>query len=746
MTVAPGRKDRGVAGESDGTDLPEKSEGTQARSVERLWFNEFVELLASPTAVLDRSHRIFSVNNHFCELAETARESLIGRHIREALGGMLNVPAMQQALADFASESVSRRKHKLRLDLHLPGRRPLAATVRSLPALFRSARTLLVAEHTGEQNLRRSRELVHATSLDPQAPLSIETFHHDLRQPLQTLSLLQGLLALKEVDPALRKHIGHLRAALEAVSGMLNVLDDIERPSTDVVTPFFMDFPIGSLLSRLRSEFSYHADARGFRLSVVPSRAVVHSDPRLLEQIIRALLLAATKMMKRGKVLLGCRRQSDKISVQVWIDGEIIPLHQQQAILDEFQFGAEASKRGIVRSIVKPFGALLGLSVKARSRPGTGLAFTADVPTRPISQTNVAHAASMHGASTEEAAARGTVAVVSDNPLDREALVLLLKENGYEAVSVICDADKVRLEAPGSMQPEVIVGEFRRSAARTASRILEELRSQLGPRTPAVLIASEPWRAAQSNVIGQPVIYLGRPVTAEQITAQVAQSLATARRYLATPRARRRAAPFQTTFIVDDDRLMLEGLSSLLRSRGEQVEVFQSGESFLADYVPVRRGCLVVDEKLPGMRGIELLERLKAQGAALPAIMITGHGDVAVAVRAMKAGAIDYIEKPVFHERLLSAIDYALELDRGSAEALARRQRLAARVAALTQRERQVMDLVVKGASSKSIARLLNISQRTVETHRAAAMKRTGARSLPELIRIVMELGASDDH
>jgi FixJ family two-component response regulator len=112
----------------------------------------------------------------------------------------------------------------------------------------------------------------------------------------------------------------------------------------------------------------------------------------------------------------------------------------------------------------------------------------------------------------------------------------------------------------------------------------------------------------------------------------------------------------------------------------------------------------------------------------------------------MKAGAIDYIEKPVFHERLLSAIDYALELDRGSAEALARRQRLAARVAALTQRERQVMDLVVKGASSKSIARLLNISQRTVETHRAAAMKRTGALSLPELIRIVMELGASDDH
>jgi two-component system, chemotaxis family, CheB/CheR fusion protein len=742
MTVAPGRKDRGDAGESEGTHFPEKSESAQARSVERAWFDEFVELLDPPAVVLDRSHRIFSANNRFCELSETNRESLIGRHIRDAVDGVLNVPAVQEALADFASEDISRKQHKLRIDLYLPGRRNLAATMRSVPPIFRWAKALLVAEHPREQRPLRSRELVRATSSDPQAPLSIETLHHDLRQPLQTLSLLQGLLASKEVDPALRKHIVQLSAALEAVGGMLNVLDDIERPRTKVTAPFFMDFPIGSLLSRLRSEFSYHADARGFSLSVVPSGAVVHSDPRLLEQTIRALLLAATKMIKRGKVLLGCRRQSDKVSIQVWIDGEVIPSDQQQAILEQFQFGAKPAERGVVHSIVKPFAALLGLSVKARSRLGTGLAFTAEVPTRPISQANVTHGV----AGIEKASARGTVAVASDNPLDREALTLLLKENGYEAVSVVYDADKVRLEAPGTMQPELIVGHFSRSAARAARRIVEELRRQLGPRTPVILMAGESWRAAQSSAIGQPVIYLSKPVTAEEITAQVAQSLATARRHLATPRARKRVAPFQTTFVVDDDRLLLEGLSSLLRSRGEQVEVFQSGESFLENYTPVRRGCLVVDDKLPGLRGIELLERLKAEGATLPAIMITGHGDVSIAVRAMKAGAIDYLEKPLFHERLLSAIEYALDLDRGSAEALAHRQQLVARVAALTQRERQVMDLVVKGASSKSIARILNISQRTVETHRAAVMKRTGARSLPELIRIVMQLGPSEDH
>jgi two-component system, chemotaxis family, CheB/CheR fusion protein len=746
MTVAPGRKDRGVAGESESVHLPEKSENARARSVERVWFDEFVELLGRPAVVLDRSHRIFSANNRFCELSETLRESLIGRHIRDAANGTLNVPAVQQALADFASEIASRREHKLRIDLHLPGRRTVAATMQSLPAMFRCAKALLIAENIGERRPLRSRELVHATSPDPRGPLSIETLHHDLRQPLQTLSLLQGLLASKEVDPALRKHIAQLSAALEAVGGMLNVLDDIERPSTKVSPPVFMDFPISSLLRRLRSEFSYHAEARDFSLSVVPSRAVVHSDPRLLEQTIRALLLAATKMVRRGKVLLGCRRQSDKVSVQVWIDGEIIPSHQQQGILEEFQVDAESSERGVVRSIVKPFAALLGMSVKARSRPGAGLAFTAEVPTSPISQSDVTLGVALHGLNIERASAKGTVAVASDSPLDREALTLLLKENGYEAVSVVCNAEEVRLEAPGTMQPELIVGDFSRLAARRVSRIVEELRSQLGPRTPAILISGESWRAAQSGAIGQPVIYLSRPVTAEEITTQVAQSLATARHHLATSRAGRRAAPFQTTFVVDDDRLLLEGLSSLLRSRGDQVEVFPSGESFLEDYTPGRRGCLVVDDKLPGLQGIELLERLKAEGATLPAIMITGHGDVSIAVRAMKAGAVDYIEKPLFHERLLSAIDYALELDRGSAEALAHRQQLAARVAALTQRERQVMDLVVKGASSKSIARILNISQRTVETHRAAVMKRTGARSLPELIRIVMQLGASDNH
>jgi two-component system, chemotaxis family, CheB/CheR fusion protein len=181
----------------------------------------------------------------------------------------------------------------------------------------------------------------------------------------------------------------------------------------------------------------------------------------------------------------------------------------------------------------------------------------------------------------------------------------------------------------------------------------------------------------------------------------------------------------------------------VLGLQGQKVELFSSSEDFLKAYIRDQRGCLVIDNKLPGMDGVELLERLKSEGSTLPSIMITGHGDTATAVRALKAGAIDYIDKPMSYEALLSAVERALEIDRSSADALIRRRELAARIAELTPRERQVLDLVVGGYSSKKIAQILDISQRTVENHRAAIMRRAGATSLPDLIRIVMQLRSS---
>jgi two-component system CheB/CheR fusion protein len=196
-----------------------------------------------------------------------------------------------------------------------------------------------------------------------------------------------------------------------------------------------------------------------------------------------------------------------------------------------------------------------------------------------------------------------------------------------------------------------------------------------------------------------------------------------------------------TVFVVDDDRGQLDDMANLLREHGRTVETFASGAAFLAVPHPAHAGCLVVDALMPTMGGLELLERLRAEDRDLPAIMITGHGDVAMATQAMKAGAADFLEKPVSINQLLASIERALERGKDAAKRSAWRENATERLARLTPREREIMDLVILGRPNKIIAEDLGISQRTVESHRAAVMKRTGAKSLPDLVRLVMAGG-----
>jgi len=216
-----------------------------------------------------------------------------------------------------------------------------------------------------------------------------------------------------------------------------------------------------------------------------------------------------------------------------------------------------------------------------------------------------------------------------------------------------------------------------------------------------------------------------------------------------------------TIFVIDDDDMVRDYVRLLLELEGLTVEAYACSEAFLAAYRLGRYGCLVIDLHLPGMSGIELLERMAADQHRLPAIMITGRGDVKTAVQAMKVGAVDLIEKPFSPKELFASIDRALERLRISNEppgwgeaksqpgdGLTLRQRqameqivavTAKRIAALTPRQRQVMDSIVAGYSNKEIAWRLGISRRTVENHRATVMERTGAKSLPDLIHLVMK-------
>jgi two-component system CheB/CheR fusion protein len=176
----------------------------------------------------------------------------------------------------------------------------------------------------------------------------------------------------------------------------------------------------------------------------------------------------------------------------------------------------------------------------------------------------------------------------------------------------------------------------------------------------------------------------------------------------------------------------------VLEDDDRPVEDFETCEAFLAAFHPGRPACLVIDAYLPGMNGLTLLQRLRDAGHTLPAIMITGNSDVAIAVEAMKAGASDFLEKPISRAELLGCVDHALERSRDSEKLLAWRSDAASHVARLTPRQRQIMDMVLAGHPSKNIAADLGISQRTVENHRASIMAKTDTKSLPALARMAL--------
>lgn len=198
-----------------------------------------------------------------------------------------------------------------------------------------------------------------------------------------------------------------------------------------------------------------------------------------------------------------------------------------------------------------------------------------------------------------------------------------------------------------------------------------------------------------------------------------------------------------TVFVVDDDDAMRASLCWLLGSVDLNVEAYGSATDFLEGYND-RPGCLVLDVRMPGMSGLDLQSELRSRAISLPVIFITGHGDVPMALRAVKAGALDFFEKPFSHQELLDRIREALRKDSEARRAQAALRRLTARWARLTGREREVADLLVAGHPNRAIARQLGISVRTVEVHRAHVMEKMKAASLANLVQMVLRLRNGD--
>ncbi|HUK03054.1 MAG TPA: response regulator transcription factor [Steroidobacteraceae bacterium] len=193
-------------------------------------------------------------------------------------------------------------------------------------------------------------------------------------------------------------------------------------------------------------------------------------------------------------------------------------------------------------------------------------------------------------------------------------------------------------------------------------------------------------------------------------------------------------------FIVDDDEAVRNSLRFLLKSVGVATQALASAGEFLESYVPTQAGCLVLDVRMPGMSGLELQQQLNIKGAVIPVIFITGHGDIPMAVEAMRYGAFDFLQKPFRDQDLIDRIQKALAKDAKSRAGLKEHDRIRQRLATLTPREREVLALMTRGKANKVMAAELGVSQRTVEIHRARVMEKSGAASLAQLVRMVMDI------
>jgi two-component system, chemotaxis family, CheB/CheR fusion protein len=578
---------------------------------------------------------------------------------------------------------------------------------------------------------------------------------HDLRQPLQTLALVQGLLAKNVETEKARKLVTRLDETLGAMSGMLNTLLDINQIEAGTVHAELIDFPINSLLEQLRDEFTYHAQAKGLTLRVVPCNLSISSDPRLLEQMIRNLLSNALKYTRHGRVLLGCRRHKNTLNIEVWDTGVGIPDSELKAIFEEYhQLDNAARERsrglGLGLSIVHRLGTLLGHQVRVRSRPGRGSVFSVQVKLSAgatASRSTQSELGSPDGGD-ERGHHVGSILVIEDDPDVRELLEVFLKDEGHE-VATAYDGIKAReLVAGGMVRPDLILADYNLPNGMNGTEIVTALRESLHRRVPAIILTGDISTGTLSHVALQDCVQLNKPVKLRELTSAI-QRLLPLSRTATQVRVTRPASVVSGSgppviFVVDDDDSIRGAIRAVLEDDGRVVEDFDTCEAFLAVFRPGREACLVIDAYLPGMNGLTLLRRLHDTGHRLPAIMITGNSDVAIAVQAMKAGASDFIEKPISRDELLACVDRALEQSRDSGKLTAWREDAAQHVAGLTPRQRQIMQMVLAGHPSKIIAADLGISQRTVENHRASIMAKTGMKSLPALARLALAAAVND--
>jgi len=569
---------------------------------------------------------------------------------------------------------------------------------------------------------------------------------HDLRQPLQTLTFIHSLLSRSAEGEEVRLLASRMQQAVSAMSGMLDTMLDINQIQAGIITYKLENIPVAEILSNLFNEFSYHAHAKSLELRLARSSAIIRTDRRLFEQMIRNLLSNAIRYTDKGRILIGCRRRNGRLRIEIWDTGIGITEGDLPKVFGEYHKVATENRVssegvGLGLSIVQRLAHLLGHSIHVRSWPDKGSMFSIEVDlVRDARIVKASYTGDVVPSAHSGPQLAGRILVVEDEPELRQMLELLLRRAGHDVVTTATLQEAVEAAALPAWSPDIVIADYNLPNGRNGAELAQLLRRQ-NTLLPVIILTGDISASTRSLIAGEGLAQMNKPVSAEELEGQTQAMLRMQTgpvEYLS--QGKPQATPGTHVIIVDDDRNFCEALSPLLQAEGIPTSCFPSGEDFLGQLngldVQGHEICVLIDAYLGGISGFEVLAALQASGSRARPIMITGHGDVRMAVQAMKAGALDFIEKPVELSSLRAAIDRAIASAPHSHLRQENRPDAAKRLENLTPREREILERILSGQPNKNIAADLGISQRTVESHRASIMVKSGCKSLPALVRL----------
>ena len=573
---------------------------------------------------------------------------------------------------------------------------------------------------------------------------------HDLRQPLQSIALLHSLLSRNKRSTEGARLSALMDLTLKSMTAMLDSILDVNRIETGIVRPDIRSVQIGPVMQALADEFRTACELKGLKLRVVASTAWGRTDPQLLTQMLRNLLSNALKYTPSGGILIGCQRRDGNVTIRVCDTGIGLAASETDHIFDAYHQGKKAAALaepglGLGLSIVKRLAELMEHPISVLSNPGKGSSFMITMPMTepaPTRTDKMQHAAPL----ADVVQQTGTILMVEDEEPLRGILVEVLEKEGHTVIAMRNAKDALDWASGDHAAPDLLLTDFDLHGEINGLKLAQDMPNILGDPVPTVILTGDITKETLKSIAASPCHQITKPVMPEVLLATISDLILKARAARARNEQTHRMST-ATIHVIDDDPMIRESMRRLFEAEGYSVVTYASAEEFLAAPRPDDPACLLVDNLLPNMDGVTLIDRLRAKKTRLPIVMLTGHGDAAIAVAAMKAGAADLIEKPASASDLLASVRQALKSGKADTEGGAptenhRAARL--KLDGLTKREREVMAKVLEGTPNKIIAADLGINQRTVENHRASVMRKTGAPSLPALVRLALLANVHD--